>query len=68
MVLEDLGLLRKDYFLTPGYLKKLPPEDQELLIETGKNLTQRGYGLRRVIRAYWMIRALRRNLFKKGRK
>ena len=44
MTMEDLGIIGKDFFTTIGGFEQLPTEDQLLLLETEKNLTQRGYG------------------------
>ena len=52
MTMEDLGIIEKDFFTFGGF-EQLPTEDQLLLLETEKNLTQRGYGLLKKIYSFF---------------
>ena len=45
ILMEDLGIIRKDFFTTYGSFKTMTPEDQQLFVEQEKKLEQEGYGI-----------------------
>jgi hypothetical protein len=45
ILMENLGIIRKDFFTTYGDFKKMSMEDQQLFVDQEKKLEQEGYGI-----------------------